>query len=110
MLRNVKRIKKQTGNLEESIYQVYSKDNSGEHKATYHVSWNHLVAPHGFLVEYGHFQKYKVYMGSDGKWYTNKDASLPTPKKVGAQKFMRNAMDQFPAAEKAVIDRAAAAW
>lgn len=41
------------GNLRDSIYQAYSKDNSGKTKATYHVSWNHLKAPYGFMVEYG---------------------------------------------------------
>lgn len=42
------------GTLRDSIYQVYSKDNSTEHKvATYHVAWNHQKAPYGFMVEYG---------------------------------------------------------
>lgn len=42
------------GNLRESIYQVYSKDNSTENKvATYHVSWNFDKAPYGFMVEFG---------------------------------------------------------
>lgn len=43
----------QPGNLRESLYQVYSKDKSGEVKATYHVAWNHKEAPYGFMVEYG---------------------------------------------------------
>ena len=43
-----------TGNLRRSIYQVFSKDNSGGPVAEYHVSWNHSTAPHGFNVEYGH--------------------------------------------------------
>ncbi len=42
------------GTLRDSIYQVYSTDNSVEHKrATYHVAWNHRKAPYGFMVEYG---------------------------------------------------------
>jgi HK97 gp10 family phage protein len=42
------------GTLRDSIYQVYSKDNSTEGKvATYHVSWNHQKAPYGFMVEHG---------------------------------------------------------
>lgn len=41
------------GALKASIYQVYSTDNSGEGRATYHVSWNHRKAPHGHLVEFG---------------------------------------------------------
>lgn len=41
------------GALKASIYQAFSKDNSGEGFATYHCSWNHLKAPHGHLVENG---------------------------------------------------------
>lgn len=41
------------GALKASIYQVYSKDNSGPTKATYHISWNHKTAPYGFMVENG---------------------------------------------------------
>lgn len=46
------------GNLRDSIYQVFSKDNSREQGAgygrvTYHVAWNHQKAPYGFMVEFG---------------------------------------------------------
>lgn len=50
----------QPGNLRNSIYQAFSKDNSieapagdGYQKATYHISWNHQDAPYGFMVEFG---------------------------------------------------------
>ena len=48
----------QPGNLRNSIYQAFSKDNSieiapGYMKATYHISWNHKDAPYGFMVEFG---------------------------------------------------------
>lgn len=43
----------QPGHLRDSIYQVYSKDNSGKDKATYHIAWNHKEAPYGFMVEFG---------------------------------------------------------
>jgi HK97 gp10 family phage protein len=48
----------QPGNLRDSIYQAFSKDQSvefkdGYSKATYHVSWNHQDAPYGFMVEFG---------------------------------------------------------
>ena len=39
------------GSLKAAIYQVYSKDNSDENKATYHISWNHQKAPYGFMVQ-----------------------------------------------------------
>lgn len=41
------------GALKASIYQVFSEDNSGTGRATYHVSWNARKAPHGHLVENG---------------------------------------------------------
>lgn len=48
----------QPGNLRDSIYQAFSKDQSieapeGYSKATYHISWNHQDAPYGFMVEFG---------------------------------------------------------
>lgn len=98
VMRNVASIGNVTGNLSRSIYQVYSKDQSGEGIATYHVSWNHVKAPHGWLVENGHLQRYKVYLGKDGKWYTNKSAPLPVPKHVGARPFVRPAQAMFPQA------------
>ena len=41
------------GALRDSLYQVYSKDNSNENKATYHVSWNADKAPYAWMVEFG---------------------------------------------------------
>ena len=57
---NVTRIKRVSGNLADAIYQVFSQDNSGPGIATYHISWNAGKAPHGGLVEYGHWQRYVV--------------------------------------------------
>lgn len=41
------------GALRDSIYQVYSKDNSSEGKATYHISWSAEGAPYAWMVEFG---------------------------------------------------------
>ena len=98
---NVFALGSKTGRLLDSIYQVYSKANSSPGQATYHVSWNAKKAPHGHLVEFGHLQKYKVFLGKDGKWYTDKKQPLPTPRQVAAQSFIRKAMSAFPAAEAA---------
>lgn len=68
----------QPGNLRDSIYQVYSKDNSADgRKAQYHVSFNFKKAPYGFMVEYG----------------TSKAPAYP---------FIRPAMDLAPAAQDAM--------
>jgi HK97 gp10 family phage protein len=41
------------GNLRDSIYQVFSKSNSGKGLATYHVSYNYKNAPYAAMVEFG---------------------------------------------------------
>lgn len=106
VLRNVNGIKRHTGNLQRSIYQAYSQDNSGPGKATYHVSWNHKKAPHGHLVEWGHLQRYAVFIDErTGRWVTDTDRKLPTPKLVAARPFVRPAMAQAPQAEAAMRAR-----
>lgn len=114
---NVGALGRVTGNLDRSIYQVYSQDNSGPGRATYHVSWNHRKAPHGHLVEFGHIQRYKYFKGPDGNVrpmvktsmrdkpkpgrgasQAQKDAYyvlLPTPIQVPAKSFIRNAASEF---------------
>jgi HK97 gp10 family phage protein len=47
------RVPVDTGRLKSAIYQVYSEGNSGDGKATYHISWNKSKAPHGHLIEFG---------------------------------------------------------
>lgn len=99
---NVAALGRKTGNLYESIYQAYSPENSGPGKATYHISWrtggSGVRAPHGHLIEFGHIQKYKAYIGKDGNWYTNKNAPLPTPVQIAARPFIRPASAHFPEA------------
>lgn len=112
---NVASMGRVTGNLDKSIYQVYSKDHSSDGHAVYHISWNVKKAPHGHLLEHGHLQRYRVYVGDDGKFHTMvrpnmrgtkkpgrrapqavKDAyyvTLPEPRQVPAKAFIRRAMD-----------------
>jgi hypothetical protein len=99
--------------LKNAIYQVYSKDNSNQQKATYHISWNlrqgtqTMRAPHAHLIEFGHLQKYKAYMDEEtGKWYTRKDQPLNPPRQIAAQPFMRPAMESHGGiAMDAMVDR-----
>lgn len=119
---NVGQIKSVTGNLARSIYQVYSKTNSVEnHTATYHISWNHITAPHGWMIENGHIQRYKNYQDELGRIrpmvrpgmkekrqkprrgasQATKDAyyvRLPKDIEVSGKFFLRRAADRFPAA------------
>lgn len=41
------------GTLRDSIYQVFSKDNSFKDVSTYHISFNKTEAPYGFIVHNG---------------------------------------------------------
>lgn len=41
------------GTLRDSIYQVFSEDNSFRDVSVYHVSWNATKAPYGGMVEAG---------------------------------------------------------
>lgn len=41
------------GTLKNSIYQVFSRDNSYKDLSTYHISFNKSEAPYGFIVHNG---------------------------------------------------------
>lgn len=47
------RLGRKTGNLEGSIYWVFSPEKSTESQKTYRISWNKRKAPHGHLLEFG---------------------------------------------------------
>lgn len=125
---NVAGLGKVTGNLDRSIYQKFSPEQSSEGKAAYNVSWNHTTAPHGHLVEYGYLQRYRyrpdgmgpmVRAGMDGTKKPGRRASqaeknayyvtLPVPKQVPAKAFVRraeSAMEQaYKAAEEELFTR-----
>ncbi len=100
---NVSRIRRHTGNLARSIYQAYSTDNSGAGYAAYHVSWNAKKAPHGWLVEYGHLQRYLVTIDERGRFITHKDQPLPVPIYIPGRPFVRPAAAVAEAAYAAGI-------
>nr|MBF0682523.1 HK97 gp10 family phage protein [Pseudomonas sp.] len=124
---NVDRLGRKSGNLSNSIYQAYSRDNSGPGRATYHVSWNTRKAPHGHLLENGYIQRYASYVGRDGKWYTAVRPEMqgkPKPRRRASQAekdayyvprpdgpvqwvgraFVRSAQAQFDAAMQAATE------
>ncbi|WP_280191190.1 HK97 gp10 family phage protein [Delftia sp. PS-11] len=121
---NVRALGRVTGNLERAIYQAYSPEKSVDgQRAEYHVSWNHRVAPHGHLVEWGYLQRYRYYRdnqgrvrpmvrpGMDGKKPPGRRASqaqkdayyvtLQTPIQVPGKAFIRSAESSLAAAQKA---------
>ena len=119
--RNVGQLKTVTGNLNSSIYQVYNKTLSVDGvRAVYDISWNKTKAPHGWLVERGHLQRYRYYQnaqgqvrpmvrpGMDGRKKPSKRASqatkdayyvtLPSPIQIPGKAFIRKAKDKENAA------------
>lgn len=124
---NVAALGEVTGNLAWSIYRVFSRDNSGPGRATYHVSWNAMEAPHGGLVEYGHWQRYAVRNvpglgwrtlirpGMHGKKKPKRGASQAAkdayyvprpggPVYMPGKAFMRRALGVAPQATEAATD------
>lgn len=100
---NVARLGQKTGNLQRSIYQAYSKDQSVNGQQVYHISWNARKAPHGHLVEYGYTQRYQVIKDRrTGKWITIKSKRLANPKQVPPQAFVRRAASKYPLALQAI--------
>lgn len=127
---NVAQLGRVTGNLENSIYQYYSDENSQDGvRASYNASWNHKKAPHGHLVEYGYLQRYQyrpdgmgpmVRAGMEGKKKPGRRASqaeknayyvtLDTPKHVPGKFFVQRAGDSameraYKAAEEVLFNR-----
>ncbi len=81
------------GTLKASIYQVYSTDKSAQGRAVYHVSWNAAKAPHGHLIEFGHWQMHRVVKLAEGRFISLKAEKLPQPRWIAAQPFIRPAFD-----------------
>lgn len=101
---NVAGMGRVTGNLDKAIYHAHMPEHSTPGKREmYRVSWNVIKAPHGRLLEHGWVQKYKVYM-RDGKWFTNKNAPLETPKQHPGYGFIRRANSALPEAQAAMLE------
>lgn len=124
---NVAAIGKVSGNLDRAVYQAYSPENSkAGQRAEYHMSWNHLTAPHGHLIEFGYLQRYRYYQdnqgrvrpmvrpGMEGQPRPSRRASqeeknayyvtLPVPKQIPGRAFMRSAVSAIPMAVQAAED------
>mgnify|MGYP000466218330 CR=1 FL=1 len=86
-----------TGQLERAIYHWHDDKKSGANKQVYAIGVNKVKAPHWHLIEYGHWQIYTVYQGSDGKYYTMKVNGQPVmsrnPTRVQAYPYIRPTWD-----------------
>ncbi|UXC38284.1 HK97 gp10 family phage protein [Cupriavidus gilardii] len=97
--------KMKPGQLRDAIYHVYSESESTNVRAAYQVSWNAAKAPHGHLVEYGHWRVNKLVKTPTG-WMATTER-LAAPVRVPGVAFMRRAGDRAEAAIEAMRRRAA---
>ncbi|MFT4172820.1 MAG: HK97 gp10 family phage protein [Rhodocyclaceae bacterium] len=80
------------GLLRSAIYVAYSDRRSNDKQFVYSVSWNKRSAPHGHLLELGHWRKNVFVLGKDGTWHPSK-RRLQRPKWVPAKPFLRPAYE-----------------
>lgn len=95
----------ESGRLKSSIYLAYRERASTEAQVVYSVSWNAKTAPHGHLIEFGHWQPYKVVRKPDGTFATDKSQPRASPKWIAAKPFLRPAEAAWPRAREAMIRR-----
>ena len=95
----------ESGKLRDAIYLAFKDGKSNESQIVYSVTWNSRKAPHGHLLEFGHWQPYVVKKLPNGDWYTTKE-KLPSPKFTAAKPFLRPAFDSAKGrATQAMIER-----
>lgn len=93
------------GQLRNAIYRAYADVKSTGPEAIYRISWNAAKAPHGHLIERGHWRVNKTFM-VNGRWVATSER-LPSPVWVPAIPFIRRAFDRAQAAVDAMRARAA---
>jgi hypothetical protein len=94
------------GLLRSAIYLAFKNRRSTDKEAIYSVTWNSKKAPHGHLVEFGHWQYYAVFKNKAGEWYTDKKRRLAVPKWVPAHPFLRPTIDALGGvAQQVMIER-----
>lgn len=79
------------GVLRNAIYLAYRDAYSDDTKVTYSISWNASKAPHGHLIEFGHWQPFVTTLLKDGTWVTT-HVRLKEPVWVAAHPFLRPAL------------------
>lgn len=85
------------GLLKSAIYLAFKERMSNNGHVTYGISWNSKIAPHGHLVEFGHWRLNKIVNGIP----TN--IPLKYPKWVPAHPFLRPALSAAMAPAKAAM-------
>jgi hypothetical protein len=81
------------GALKDAIYLAFRDGESSKTLFKYSVTWNAKKAPHGHLVEFGHWQPYRIVFTKDRGWQTLINHPLPTPSWVPGMPFLRPTFD-----------------
>lgn len=89
------------GTLRDAIYVAYDERRAQIAQETfrYTVSWNASRAPHGHLLEFGHWMPFKYAKTADGLFYTPTNPAVPNPADgadgfwVAAEPFLGPAFD-----------------
>lgn len=104
-------VNSETGRLKDAIVVKYAAEDSSTKNVRYVVTWNRKKAPHGHLVEFGHWRTHEVVKLPDGTIRTG--ALLPraewdwTPAKA----FLRRAQTTItPRALNISVAAGAARW
>lgn len=93
------------GVLQSAIYLAFRDTRSNDRVVMYSVSWNAKKAPHGHLLEFGHWQPYAIRKLPDGRVVTDKTVLLAQPKWIAAHPFLRPAWDARHRAREAMLQR-----
>jgi len=107
------------GTLAEAIYLAFQDDKSNDKTVQYSVTWNKSKAPHGHLIEFGHWRYNKFVDGKPQKSLIDGKSrgqgpqdhggpgALDKPVWVEAKPFLRPAYDAaLGRAKQAMIERA----
>lgn len=87
--------KEARGLIARAIKLTKTPEDDTPDRFNYRIYWDSKIAPHGHLIEFGHWMTHQVYKASNGEWYTLKDKPLATPKWVAARPFMRPTFDSY---------------
>lgn len=68
---------KNAGLLKSALYVAFNEKASTDTVFVYSVSWNRQRAPHGHLVEFGHWRPYAIVFSYKYGWRTDKSRPLP---------------------------------
>ena len=93
------------GSLRNAIYLAFRDKDSTNVRVKYSVSWSAKKAPHGHLLEFGHWQPYTVVLTKNG-WRTTTSFRAGGPKRIPAFPFLRPAYESLmPRLRSIMVDR-----